>query len=142
MNVTFVGDSVNVLGNPLTIVILVIIIIVLCVLEFFLARKKQKIYGLILPIIAFFISLLFTFYQITNSTGIVRLTMVNDLENTISISLPIKGSVSMLTCIITFVAANIATLISLLIFFVNRIQKKDSLKKNKELEKMAILDLE
>jgi len=94
----------------------------LCVLEFFLARKDQKIYGLILPIVSFGISLIIILYTLINAMG--------DLLSVVAGVL----LVGLLT--------NIPTAIFLIIFFIARATKKGRVKKNSEIEKMNIMDLE
>lgn len=132
------------LGNIIITVVLILIFLGLCVLEFFLARKERKIYGLILPIASFVFALLIlmlvsfrmnTSREIYDNSG-----EITEVVETVTIkeeSMPVLSGL-----IYAFTLANIPTFIFLLIFFVSRGLKKDGIKKNKELEKMNIIDLE
>lgn len=121
MNSASVNDSV--MDSVILIIpILILIFLGLCVLEFFLARKERRIYGLILPIVSFGIATLISLFTLLNMRGDLRTVILGFLY---------AGAL-----------ANIPTVILLLIFFVARALKKDVPKKNKEIEKMNILDLE
>jgi hypothetical protein len=108
---------------PLLIVILIpiLIFIGLCVLEFFLARKERKIYGLILPIVSFGVALIITLFTLINMTGGLWTILAGVL--------------------LVGLFANIPTVIFLIIFFIARTSKKSGIG-NKEIEKMNIMDLE
>ncbi len=116
------SSSVSFLPFLIVLILACLIFIGLCVLEFFLARKVDKKYGLFLPIASFGIATLISLSMF--------LLMPGDLRTVIP------------GIIYTGALANIPTVILLLIFFVARSLEKDVPKKNKEIEKMNILDLE
>lgn len=97
------------------------IFIGLCVLEFFLARKDRKIYGLILPIVLFGVALI--------SALITTFFAIGGVFDAV------------ITALLTGALFNIPTVILLIIFFIARASKSSG-KGNKEIEKMNIMDLE
>lgn len=130
------------------VLILIFLVAAIVVLQIYLAKKKNKWLGLILPLITFSISLMAllgvaTFYQI-GSVRIESQTITEDGVVTKQISeSPVEIDTSevmqsVFIAVYIFVLYNIPTIILLLIYKDGR--KK--LKKEIELEKMNIQDLE
>lgn len=130
------------------VLILIFLVVAIVVLQIYLAKKKNKWLGLILPLITFSISLMAllgvaTFYQI-GSVRIESQTITEDGVVTKQISeSPVEIDTSevmqsVLIAVYIFVLYNIPTIILVLIYKDGR--KK--LKKEIELEKMNIQDLE
>lgn len=132
----------------INVLILIFLVAVIVVLQIYLAKKKNKWLGLILPFLTFSISLMAllgvaTFYQI-GTVAIESQTVTEDGVITNQISeqpIQIDNSEKMQSISIAvyiFVLYNIPTIILLLIYKDGR--KK--LRKEIELEKMSIQDLE
>lgn len=130
------------------ILILILFVVAIVVLQIYLSKKKNKWLGLILPFITFSISLIallgmVTFYNV----GSVHIESQTVTENGVVTKQvteePIKTDTSKITqsifigCYI-FVLYNISTVILLLIYKGAR----EKLKKEIELRKMNIQDLE
>ena len=115
-----------------SLIIFLIIIIGMTVLQIFMSKKQNKWLGLILPAITVFFSIIAvlgisSYTTLTEQSGKVIL-------NTVQIP---KISV-LLTALYVFVLYNIPTAILLGIYYACR----ENIKKNKEMEKMSIQDLE
>lgn len=130
------------------VLILIFLVAAIVVLQIYLAKKKNKWLGLILPLITFSISLMAllgvaTFYQI-GSVRIESQTITEDGVVTKQISeSPVEIDTSevmqsVFIAVYIFVLYNIPTIILLLIYK----DGKKKLKKEIELEKMNIQDLE
>ncbi len=87
-------------------------------LHIYLSRRENKFYGLIFPILSFVLSFIYTFYMIYNHQMTV-------MENIFQM-------------IISWLLANIPTVILLAVYFVCRIK----FQRGKQLNKMNIQDLE
>ncbi len=102
----------------LVVLILVVLLIGVIVIQVFLSKKEYKWFGLILPSI----SLLFSFLPTLNVYAEPGLAEIINFLHILTI----------------FLVFNIPTAILLVIYFASR----EKLKKNKQIEKMNILDLE
>lgn len=134
--------------HMINVLILIFLVAVIVVVQIYLAKKKNKWLGLILPLITFSISLMAllgiaTFYQI-GTVAIESQTITEDgvVTKQISESAVEIGTSeviqSVFIAVYIFVLYNIPTIILLLIYKDGR--KK--LRKEIELEKMNIQDLE
>ena len=124
----------------ITILVLVLLLGGVVCLQIFLSKRKNKWVGLILPIICFLLSLLpvisipayhVTSYQVMDERG-------NVIEEKKSAPVYEDMQLMVLQIMIIFVLSNIPTGILVGIY----ISYRENMKKNLELEKMNIQDLE
>jgi TRAP-type C4-dicarboxylate transport system permease small subunit len=111
-------------------------------LQIFLSKKQNKWLGLIIPLICFMFSIMIvlSLTMYTNTATVTeKIGSVVVSEGTIT-SQPVKPSITstLATILPVFLMSNISTLIFLAIYFACREKRK----KNLELEKMNIQDLE
>lgn len=111
---------------PGKLAILLLFLAGLVVLQIFLSKKKEKLLGLVLPIITFLYSLLVSY----------RSMKVYEEHKTYYKGSFLKESIG--STILLFFIVNIPTIIFILIYILSR----QKIKRNKELEKMNIQDLD
>lgn len=125
------------------IIVILLIMAGIIWLQIFLSRKQNKWLGLIIPLICFVFSIMTVFSLAMYTNTVTSVTEKTDgvvvREETITIQSEKPSMRSMLvTNIPVFLLSNVPTLIFLAIYFACREKRK----KNLELEKMNIQDLE
>ena len=125
---------------------LIAIIVIVIFLQIYLSRTKKRWIGLTLPTISLLLAIIITIVlqpvfhsttiteTITDENGEIVSEVVHSTPNELTNDIPS----TIFTLIITFVLWNIPTLILLGIYVATR----DKIKKNAEIEKMNIMDLQ
>lgn len=128
----------------LFIIISLLLLVGIVWLQIFLSKKQNKWVGLIIPLICFLFSILSVFslsmYTTTNITSLTKTidgVSVNQETTQRQTEKPSVGEM-LAMAVPVFIVTNIPTLIFLAIYFACREKRK----KNLELEKMNIQDLE
>lgn len=126
-------------------VLLILMPLLVIALQIFLSKKENKWLGLILPSICIVYSLLMVLGMVTFTSATTQVTTITEdgqvIEKTVDEEKnePLMNKTSMITSAITvFVISNLPTLVLIGIYFGCREKKK----KNLQLEKMSIQDLE
>lgn len=121
-----------------------LILVILCIgiifLQIFLSKKKNKWFGLILPLIAFCFSLIAVTIVVANiATNIQIESISEDGEVIQEVNEPITDSGSIIgTAVFAFLIFNSPTAVLLTIYLACREKQK----RNLALEKMSVQDLE
>lgn len=113
--------------------ILLVIIIGIAVLQTFMSKKQNKWLGLILPAVTVFFSIISVLGLVAYTT-----TLTAQSGKTILSVVQIPKVSILLTALYVFVLYNIPTVILLGIYYACR----EKIKKNRELKKMSVQDLE
>lgn len=116
----------------LLLMILLILIAGVALLQIFLSNKQNKWLGLILPAI----TVLFSLISVLGLAAFT--TMTKQSEKTILNAVQIPKLSILLTALYVFILYNIPTAILLGIYYACR----EKIKKNREIEKMSLQDLE